>query len=672
MNKKIFLSLFMLIAIPLTGFAQQGDVDPQGDSSCVSIVNNLRYRTTDAKTDGEVSVLQDFLQTNGYLQSNPVGFFGLMTTAAVKKFQKANSISPTGYVGPITREKIKIQSCSNQTSVNTGDTTGQGQSTAGVTTSTTTSSGQNISAPTAAFTRSLDVGYSGADVTSLQQFLSARGFLSMPAGVAMGYFDQTTKNALSSYQNAAGIYPGDGYFGPATRASVDAAMSITPTITPGMTTDQLRQAFNTAVANGGKAVSTVPGCSVGLVFSPTTGQACFNAYLPTNSTAASNSGYTLTSNIDSRSTAFDTVTFTARFDSNKIEPVSLELGLSCPAGVSTNMVGQSRNACGNVTSMIASGNGIYKLTLNFTNTTTASQPIKATLSANNQDRDMAYNTFVLQSTAMLAIPDPSSPQTPSVPFTVTSPNSGTYSIGTPLQITWSGEYFDNGVTISLSGFNPNTGVGMIGQVLNGQNSFSWDGKTYCNTFSNGAGSDCGVVPAGTHRIILVGTSKTGKYNHTEGSNFTLTGSALPITPPATVTTPVSTNTNTTCPQSLTINGTTYTISPCSINLSMTDGQGDKNFSTTITATGANTSFGYSTRGYGVGFPTYGILGGGSGGASGNTTLNLRFSDANLSANGTQSKIYTGYLPIHIFQGSETGNDNNFLNLNVNTTVNPAN
>jgi len=112
MNKKIFLSLFLLIAIPLTGLAQQGDVDPQGDSSCVSIINNLRYRATDTNTSGEVSVLQDFLQAGGYLKSNPVGFFGLMTTSAVKKFQAEKGISATGYVGPITRQKIKDQTCS--------------------------------------------------------------------------------------------------------------------------------------------------------------------------------------------------------------------------------------------------------------------------------------------------------------------------------------------------------------------------------------------------------------------------------------------------------------------------------------------------------------------------------------------------------------------------------
>ncbi|MEI6042594.1 MAG: peptidoglycan-binding protein [bacterium] len=117
MNKKIFLSLLLLIVIPLVGFAQQADVDPQGDSLCVSIFNNLRYRATDANTNAEVSVLQDFLQAGGYLKSNPVGFFGIMTTAAVKKFQKENNISPTGYVGPITRQKIKDQSCSTSSDV---------------------------------------------------------------------------------------------------------------------------------------------------------------------------------------------------------------------------------------------------------------------------------------------------------------------------------------------------------------------------------------------------------------------------------------------------------------------------------------------------------------------------------------------------------------------------
>ncbi len=288
MNKYLLglIAMLALVIAPNFVLATSSDIDPQGDSSCVSISNNLRYRASDANTNGDVSVLQDFLQTNGYLQSNPVGFFGLMTIAAVKKFQKANDISPTGYVGPITREKIKTESCYNQTSISGGITTIQGQPTTVLSTSSATSSQTVPNQIVTTLTRNLDIGSTGADVTSLQIFLYARGWLVMSNGAVYGVFDQTTKNALSSYQKATGIYPSDGFFGPATRASVNASMATITTLTSpsNTTTNQQIQVSNTTT-NGVTSISTVSGCLTGSLFSITTGQSCLNTSpTTTNST----------------------------------------------------------------------------------------------------------------------------------------------------------------------------------------------------------------------------------------------------------------------------------------------------------------------------------------------------------------------------------------------------
>ncbi|MBI2021224.1 peptidoglycan-binding protein [Candidatus Giovannonibacteria bacterium] len=87
------------------------DVDHESTYSCADLKNDLRYRARDASTSGEVSLLQDFLQAKGYLKSDPTGYFGLLTFQAVKDLQKLNEISPTGFVGPITRAKIKSLSC---------------------------------------------------------------------------------------------------------------------------------------------------------------------------------------------------------------------------------------------------------------------------------------------------------------------------------------------------------------------------------------------------------------------------------------------------------------------------------------------------------------------------------------------------------------------------------
>jgi peptidoglycan hydrolase-like protein with peptidoglycan-binding domain len=122
MKKYILMfSVLGLLIMPLVSRATVDedliDVDPDPNTStCVSLSYNLRYQSRDATTNGEVSSLQDFLQSKGYLNSEPTGYFGLLTVAAVKKFQGANSIQPTGYVGPITRAKIKAVSCDGVTS----------------------------------------------------------------------------------------------------------------------------------------------------------------------------------------------------------------------------------------------------------------------------------------------------------------------------------------------------------------------------------------------------------------------------------------------------------------------------------------------------------------------------------------------------------------------------
>ena len=110
------LFVLALLVVPAFSFAQIGDVDPDPASDCVALQNNLRYRDRDVNKNGEVSTLQDFLQSQGYLKSDPSGYFGLLTFQAAKDFQKSNGISPTGYVGTITRAKIKALTCDGDTS----------------------------------------------------------------------------------------------------------------------------------------------------------------------------------------------------------------------------------------------------------------------------------------------------------------------------------------------------------------------------------------------------------------------------------------------------------------------------------------------------------------------------------------------------------------------------
>jgi LPXTG-site transpeptidase (sortase) family protein len=66
------------------------------------------------------------------------------------------------------------------------------------------------------FPRSLQKGDSGVDVSALQTALEQKGFLTMPASVATGYFGALTNAAVSAYQVSVGL-PAAGVFGSSTR-----------------------------------------------------------------------------------------------------------------------------------------------------------------------------------------------------------------------------------------------------------------------------------------------------------------------------------------------------------------------------------------------------------------------------------------------------------------------
>lgn len=59
----------------------------------------------------KVIELQNALINAGYLSGNATGYFGVNTLKAVKKYQKANGISPTGFVGLKTQGILRSQFC---------------------------------------------------------------------------------------------------------------------------------------------------------------------------------------------------------------------------------------------------------------------------------------------------------------------------------------------------------------------------------------------------------------------------------------------------------------------------------------------------------------------------------------------------------------------------------
>lgn len=89
------------------------EVNINNSAECIKINKNLTIGDgEDDITNIEVKKLQSFLTNNNYLSAGITGFFGNLTKKAVIKFQRANKISPTGFIGLTSRNKIsKLTSC---------------------------------------------------------------------------------------------------------------------------------------------------------------------------------------------------------------------------------------------------------------------------------------------------------------------------------------------------------------------------------------------------------------------------------------------------------------------------------------------------------------------------------------------------------------------------------
>lgn len=125
--KKYFILAF-LFSLPLFSFLTitkaQETVDIEASrenlSSCVLISTNVSYKNRKNNNKDDVILLQDFLNSNGYLEADSVtGFFGKITEKAVARFQADNGLvaRPEGYVGPGTRTKIQARSCGSSVSI---------------------------------------------------------------------------------------------------------------------------------------------------------------------------------------------------------------------------------------------------------------------------------------------------------------------------------------------------------------------------------------------------------------------------------------------------------------------------------------------------------------------------------------------------------------------------
>jgi len=193
----LFLFVFVLFSLlPINSNAQ---------SSCVLLQNNLKQRDQ----NNEVKSLQSFLKQKGYLNTEPTGFFGSLTTKAVIDFQKANNINPAvGYVGSITRAKIQSLACDGSITVIPAPTT------PAPTPSTQSKSCIDLKSN---FKLAARDSNTNAEVSVLQKYLADNKYLDSQA---TGYFGNQTEKAVIDFQKANNINPAAGYIGPSTRSKI--------------------------------------------------------------------------------------------------------------------------------------------------------------------------------------------------------------------------------------------------------------------------------------------------------------------------------------------------------------------------------------------------------------------------------------------------------------------
>ena len=151
----------------------------------------------------KVTQLQNALKLLGFYTGGVDGKFGSGTKNAVIQFQRANGLTADGLAGTKTQTLLYAQ-------VNNGISGG---------TSSSGSSSSGTSSGTSGFTRTLRKGYTGADVTAVQQKLKALGFYS---GSVDGVYGTGSIAAVKKFQQQNGL-TADGLVGSRTYTALMSA-----------------------------------------------------------------------------------------------------------------------------------------------------------------------------------------------------------------------------------------------------------------------------------------------------------------------------------------------------------------------------------------------------------------------------------------------------------------
>ncbi|HOM02849.1 MAG TPA: peptidoglycan-binding protein [Acetivibrio sp.] len=161
--------------------------------TCILFNSSIVFAASGVLKEGmsgsQVTELQKSLNTLGYLNVSPTGYYGSLTTEAVKKLQRSYGLKEDGIAGPDTLSLVNRLINERTVSRSSNST-------------------------------SLKEGMSGSSVTALQKDLKALGYLNVEP---TGYYGSLTKQAVKKLQAKYGLED-DGIAGRNTLALIDRLM----------------------------------------------------------------------------------------------------------------------------------------------------------------------------------------------------------------------------------------------------------------------------------------------------------------------------------------------------------------------------------------------------------------------------------------------------------------
>jgi YVTN family beta-propeller protein len=201
----------------------------------------------------QVAYLQQKLQAAGYFRQAVTGYYGPITEAAVKKFQKAHGIKADGVVGSETLAVLKSTGTVNPSSVTIKPavtSSGTVNPSPGKTQPTVNISKKPPSASSQVILQRGDLSY---EVMSLQRKLQASGYFDQPI---TGDFNAATEAAVIKFQKAHRLV-GNGMVDKQTLAALEsgsakkAVSASQPNTPPSVVTPQKRRSPQTSLLRRG-------------------------------------------------------------------------------------------------------------------------------------------------------------------------------------------------------------------------------------------------------------------------------------------------------------------------------------------------------------------------------------------------------------------------------------